>query len=89
MKIKTIAAGFAIVSVLSVGGLVISNIWSKDPVPPGLAAATTWSPPQLPLPTSIETENTAVRAITCGARNTTPVHATSGGCDGRYSLTDD
>ena len=56
MKIKTIAAGFAIVSVLSVGGLEISDIWSKDPIPPGLAAATTWSPPQLPLPTSIETE---------------------------------
>ena len=60
MRIRTIAAGFAFVSVLSVGGLAISGIWSKDPIPPGLAAATTWSPPQLPLPTSIETETPQV-----------------------------
>ena len=56
MRTRTIAAGFAIVLVLSMGGLAISGIWSKDPVPPGLVAATTWSPPQLPLPVSIETE---------------------------------
>ena len=56
MRIRTIAAGFAFVSVLSVGGLAISGIWSKDPFPPGLAAATTWSPLQFPLPASIETE---------------------------------
>ena len=56
MKIRILAAGFAIVSGLSAGGLVISSIWSKDPVPPGLAAATNWSPPQLPLPASIKTE---------------------------------
>ena len=60
MRISTVAAGFAFVSVLSVGGLAISGIWSKDPIPPGLAAATTWSPPQLPLPTSIETETPQV-----------------------------
>ena len=56
MKIRTLAAGFAIVSVLSLGGFAISSIWSKDPVPPVLAAATNWSPPQLPLPASIKTE---------------------------------
>lgn len=56
MKIRTLAAGFAIVSALSVGGLAISGVWSKNPVPPGLAAATNWSPPQILLPASIETE---------------------------------
>ena len=43
-------------SALSVGGLAISGVWSKNPVPPGLAAATNWSPPQILLPASIETE---------------------------------
>ena len=56
MRNRTIAAGFAIVPVLSVGGLAIPGIWSKDPGPPGLAAATAWSPAQLRFPTSIETE---------------------------------
>ena len=56
MKIRTLAAGFAIVSALSAGGLVISGIWPRNPVPPGLAAATNWTPPQLALPASIETE---------------------------------
>ena len=56
MKIRTLAAGYAIVSALSAGGLVISGIWPRNPVPPGLAAATNWTPPQLALPASIETE---------------------------------
>ena len=56
MRIRTIAAGFAIVSVLAVGGFTISDVLSKDPVPQGLAAATTWSPPQLPVPTFFETK---------------------------------
>lgn len=56
MKIRLITAGFGIFAALTAGGLAISGIWSKDPVPPGLAAATAWSPAQLRLPTSIETE---------------------------------
>ena len=56
MKIRIITVGFGIVVALSGGGLAISGIWSNDPVPPGLAAATIWSPPQFPLPASIETE---------------------------------
>ena len=56
MKIRLIRAGFGIFAALTAGGLTISGIWSKDPVPPGLAAATAWSPAQLRLPTSIETE---------------------------------
>ncbi|MEM8572860.1 MAG: M23 family peptidase, partial [Pseudomonadota bacterium] len=55
MKIRRITAGFGIFAALTAGGLAISGIWSKDPVPPGLAAATAWSPAQLQLPTSIET----------------------------------
>ena len=56
MKIRLITAGFGIFAALTAGGLAISGIWSKDPVPPVLAAATAWSPAQLRLPTSIETE---------------------------------
>ncbi len=56
MKIRLITAGFGIFAALTAGGLAISGIWSKDPVPPDLAAATAWSPAQLRLPTSIETE---------------------------------
>jgi len=56
MKIRLITAGFGIFAALTAGGLAISGIWSKGPVPPGLAAATAWSPAQLRLPTSIETE---------------------------------
>lgn len=56
MKMRLITASFGIVVALSGGGLAISGIWSEDPVAPGLAAASTWSPPQFPLPASIETE---------------------------------
>ena len=56
MKIRRITAGFGIFAALTAGGFAISGIWSKDPVPPVLAAATAWSPAQLRLPTSIETE---------------------------------
>ena len=56
MKIRLITAGFGIFAALTAGGLAISGIWSKDPVPPVLAAATAWAPAQLRLPTSIETE---------------------------------
>ena len=56
MKIRLITAGFGIVAALTAGGLAISGIWSKEPVPPGLAAATTWSPAQVRLPSPIETE---------------------------------
>ena len=56
MKIRVITAGFGVFAALAAGGLAISGIWSKDPVPPSLAAASTWSPAQLRFSTSIETE---------------------------------
>ncbi len=44
MRIRTIAAGFAIVSAVSGGSLANSGGWSKAPVPPDLAAANIWTP---------------------------------------------
>ena len=43
MRIRAIAAGIGIVAALSGGVIFLSGIWSKDPVPPGLAAASIWT----------------------------------------------
>lgn len=56
MSMRTIAAGFLIIVTLSGGGFAISGLWSKDPVPPGLAAANAWMPLQLQPPASVEAE---------------------------------
>lgn len=69
MRIRAIAAGFGTVAALSGGGLAISGIWSKDPVPPGLAAASMWTSDGLQPPPFVVSE--PPRIAQAGAEPTT------------------
>lgn len=56
MKIGTFATGFGLVAMLSGGAFAISGAMSKEPVPPGLAVATTWMPDRLQVPRIVTAE---------------------------------
>ena len=69
MRIRTIAAGIGIVAALSGGVVFLSGIWSKDPVPPGLAVASIWMPDGLQPPPFVVSE--PPRIVQAGAEPTT------------------
>ncbi|MCA1337893.1 M23 family metallopeptidase [Pseudooceanicola marinus] len=69
MRIRTIAAGIGVVVALSGGVVLLSGIWSKDPVPPGLAVASIWMPDGLQSPPFVVSE--PPRIAQAGAEPTT------------------
>lgn len=54
MRLKTLAAGFAIAGTVSGAAIAISDFMSKEPVPPELAEAVSWMPQDPEAPKNVD-----------------------------------